>query len=43
VEIEPDTRALKSLVGDCAAPDAPGSVQLTLPALGYVACVETAP
>jgi glycosidase len=43
VEIEAGTRAFTSLLGECAKPDAPGTVQLTIPALGYVACAEGAP
>jgi glycosidase len=40
VQIETGTHALKALLGECPAPNAPGSVKLTLPPLGYVACVE---
>jgi len=43
VETEPGTRAFTALVGDCPAPGAPGSVNLTVPPLGYVACAEAAP
>ena len=40
VQIETRTRKFKALIGDCPAPDVPGSVRLTIPPLGYVACVE---
>jgi len=40
VQIESGTRGLKSLIGDCPAPEAPGSVKLSVPALGYIVCVE---
>jgi glycosidase len=43
VEIGPSTRAFLPLQGDCPAPNAPGTVELKLPPLGYVACVETTP
>jgi glycosidase len=43
VEIESDTRAFTSLRGDCPKPDAPGTVKMTIPALGYVACAEDRP
>jgi glycosidase len=43
VEIAPDTRAFTALEGQCPSPDAPGTVRLTVPALGYVACAEVAP
>lgn len=43
VEVEAGTRGFNSLVGDCPAPDAPGSVKLTLPPLGYLACVAVSP
>ena len=43
VQIETGTRAFKALLGECPAPDAPGSVQLTLPPLGYLACAEATP
>jgi glycosidase len=39
IAIRPDVTGFTRLVGDCpAAPDAPGSVRLTLPAFGYVVC-----
>jgi len=40
VQVETRTRNFKALIGDCPAPDVPGSVRLTIPPLGYVACVE---
>jgi glycosidase len=40
VEIESTTRSFKSLLGECRAPDAPGSVRVELPPLGYLACVS---
>jgi len=40
VQVEVHTRNLKALIGECPAPDVPGSVRLTIPPLGYVACVE---
>ncbi len=40
VQIESGTRAFTSLHGDCPKPNAPGTVKLTLPPLGYVACAE---
>ena len=43
VEIEAGSRAFTSLQGECPKPDVPGTVQLTIPALGYVACAEVAP
>jgi glycosidase len=43
VEIGPSTRAFLPLQGECPAPNAPGTVELKLPPLGYVACVETTP
>ena len=43
VQIETSTRAFSALHGDCPKPDAPGTVLLSLPPLGYVACVEAAP
>jgi len=43
MEIEADTGAFTALVGACPAPTAPGSVKITVPPLGYVACVEAAP
>jgi glycosidase len=43
VEIEAGTRSFTALAGVCPVPGAPGSVQLTVPPLGYVACVETTP
>jgi glycosidase len=43
VQIETTTKAFTSLEGDCPKPDVPGSVQLTLPPLGYVACAEARP
>jgi glycosidase len=43
VEIESDTRAFKSLRGECPKPVAPGTVKLSIPALGYVACAEVRP
>jgi hypothetical protein len=43
VEVETDTRAFTALQGDCPKPDAPGTVKLTIPALGYVACAEARP
>jgi len=41
VQVEAGTRGFKALFGACPAPDAPGSVKLTIPPLGYVACVES--
>jgi hypothetical protein len=41
VEIEGDTHAFTALHGECPMPDAPGTVKLTIPALGYVACAES--
>ena len=41
VEIESDTDAFTALEGHCPKPDAPGTVKLTVPPLGYVACVES--
>ncbi len=43
IEVEVGTRAFTALIGVCPAPDAPGSVKLTLPPLGYLACLESAP
>jgi glycosidase len=43
VEIDSDTRAFTALEGQCPKPDAPGTVKLTVPALGYVACAESVP
>jgi glycosidase len=43
VEIESDTRDFTALQGECPKPDAPGTVKLTVPALGYVACAEASP
>ncbi len=43
VQIESGTRAFTALHGDCPKPDAPGTVKLMLPPLGYVACAEAAP
>ncbi|HEU4593329.1 MAG TPA: alpha-amylase family glycosyl hydrolase [Steroidobacteraceae bacterium] len=43
VQIETTTTAFTSIEGDCPKPDAPGSVQLTLPPLGYVACAQARP
>ena len=43
VQIESGTSAFKPLHGECPKPDAPGTVKLTLPPLGYVACAEAAP
>jgi glycosidase len=43
VQIETTTAAFTSITGDCPKPDAPGSVQLTVPPLGYVACAEARP
>jgi glycosidase len=43
VEIGVTTRAFTALRGDCPAPNAPGTVKLQLPPLGYVACVESEP
>ena len=43
VEIESDTNAFTPLLGQCPKPDAPGTVKVTVPALGYVACAESAP
>jgi hypothetical protein len=40
VEIEPSTGSFKSLLGECQAPSAPGSVRVELPPLGYLACVS---
>jgi len=40
VELGPSTRAFMALHGDCPAPNAPGSVLLKLPPLGYAVCVE---
>lgn len=39
VEIETTTRRFTSLLGECGAPDAPGSVRVELPPLGYLACL----
>jgi glycosidase len=41
VEIESGTRAFTPLEGQCPKPDVPGTVKLTVPALGYVACAES--
>ncbi len=39
VEVAPDSASFASLIGDCpAAPVAPGSVKLSIPALGYIMC-----
>ena len=43
VEIESDTREFMPLQGECPKPDAPGTVKLMVPALGYVACAEVTP
>ena len=43
VEIESDTREFTPLQGECPKPDAPGTVKLMVPALGYVACAEVTP
>ena len=43
VEIETTTRSFKSLLGDCQAPAAPGSVRVELPPLGYLACISGEP
>ena len=43
VEIGTSTRDLMPLHGDCPPPNAPGSVRLKVPALGYVVCVENTP
>ena len=43
VEIETGTRAFTALHGECAIPDAPGTVKLTCRRWDYVACVEATP
>jgi glycosidase len=43
VEIETTTRSFKALQGDCPAPNAPGSVRVELPPLGYLACISGDP
>ena len=44
VEVEPASTSFSSLLGKCnTAPDAPGSLMVELPALGYVACLAGAP
>ena len=40
VEIESTTRSFQSLHGECRAPNAPGSVRVELPPLGYLACIS---
>jgi glycosidase len=40
VELGPSTRAFMPLHGECPAPNAPGTVLLKLPPLGYAVCVE---
>jgi len=43
VAVEVSTRAFTSLHGECAAPNAPGSVKIQLQPFGFAACVESAP
>jgi len=43
VEVDSGTRAFTALHGECAIPNAPGSVKIRLPPLGFLACVEAAP
>jgi glycosidase len=44
IEVEPASRAFKSLHGDCAASvSAPGSLRVEVPPLSYVVCEGAAP
>jgi glycosidase len=43
VEIDTATPAFTALHGECAIPNAPGTVKVRLPPLGFLACVEAAP
>lgn len=44
IQVETASTAFKSLVGQCpAAPDAPGTISLDLPAFGYAVCAAGAP
>jgi hypothetical protein len=43
VEIEAGSQAFTALQGECPKPDAPGTLKLTISALGYVACAESVP
>jgi glycosidase len=43
VDVDARTRTFTAVHGECAAPNAPGTVKVQLPPMGYMVCVEATP